>query len=99
VTNLDEHNKNTHEELSALVDGESQKGWEPLLTNDPEMNNHVKMWARFHLISDALHKRDPDVTLGQDVSTRVSTAIEKEPVHNQHSLWDRLIACFKTLSR
>jgi negative regulator of sigma E activity len=73
----EESQKKTKEELSALIDGESHFGIDPLLEQDAD--HHVQLWTRFHLISDVLHGRDPNISFGANVSTRVIDAIKKEP--------------------
>lgn len=68
------------ERVSALADGELEPHQlDGLLARMREDNALRERWARYHLISDALHN---NLTRGTqiDISQRISAALEQEPV-------------------
>ena len=68
------------ESVSALADGElDPRQLDALLAQMREDNALRARWARYHLISDALHN---NLTRGTqlDISQRVAAALEQEPV-------------------
>lgn len=78
------------ERVSALADGElDPHQLDALLKRMREDNALRERWARYHLISDALHN---NLTRGTqlDISQRVSAAIEQEPVIFA-PLWQRAL--------
>ncbi len=77
------------ERVSALTDGElDPHQLDSLLARMREDDALRARWARYHLISDALHN---NLTRGTqlDISQRVSAAIENEPVIFA-PLWQRM---------
>lgn len=72
--------KEQEERVSALADGELDHRQLDALLAQMRKNDALRArWARYHLISDALHN---NLTRGTrlDISRRVSAAIEQEPV-------------------
>lgn len=82
--------KEQEERVSALADGElDPHQLDALLARMRENDALRARWARYHLISDALHN---NLTRGTqlDISRRVSAALEQEPVIFA-PLWQRAI--------
>ncbi len=78
------------ERISALADGElDHHQLDALLARMREDDRLRARWARYHLISDALHN---NLTHGTrlDISRRVSAALEQEPVIFA-PLWQRAV--------
>jgi len=71
---------NLEEKLSALVDGEMSREEVDSMLDGLKHDKYSQMcWRHYHLISDALKNNLPD-ELPEDFVTRVSLAIEAEPL-------------------
>lgn len=80
-------NDRTHEELSALMDGEASelelRRTIKSLVDDPEL---IQKWRRYHVarsvIQGEMRENNASRFAKLDISAKVSAAIESEPAHN-----------------
>jgi sigma-E factor negative regulatory protein RseA len=71
---------NVEEQLSAFVDGElTDHEMNAVLANLRNRAELRERWARYHLISDGIHRNLP-TRMPHDLRGRVARALEREPV-------------------
>lgn len=70
---------NKFEDISAFMDGESDRPLEAVLgsiKSDAELRD---TWRRYHLIGDSLRRQLPEQVPATDLSSRISQALDSEP--------------------